>query len=68
MKNLIILTVNKEGRMNFNLEDSMVIAENLIRAIEAQEKGEMNENLLLKLEATLMCFQHHIKSLSGDLK
>lgn len=54
---------NLGGRMNFNLEDAMTITENLIRAIEKQENGEQNEEMMLKLEATLMCFQHHIKNL-----
>lgn len=49
--------------MNFNLEDSLQIAENLIRTIEAQENNG-NEEMLLKLEATLKCFQHHILTLT----
>jgi hypothetical protein len=50
--------------MKFNLEESLTIAENLIAAIIHQENGEKNKVLILKLEATLKCFQHHIKTLT----
>lgn len=54
--------------MNYTLDKALETAENIIRAIESQEKGEQNEELILKLEATLMCFQFHINTLMRGLK
>jgi len=51
--------------MNYDLENSLVIAEMLIAAIE---KGTESDEMLLKLEATLKCFQFHIKTLTGGLQ
>ena len=53
--------------MNYTLDQALDTAANLIRAIESQENGEQNETLILKLEATLMCFQHHINQLTKEL-
>lgn len=50
--------------MNYTLEESLTIAENLISAIKTCK----DKDLILKLEATLMCFQFRIKTLSKELQ
>jgi hypothetical protein len=49
--------------MDYTLNDALQIAENLISAI----KGCKDEEMTLKLEATLMCFQFHIKTLTNGV-
>jgi hypothetical protein len=51
--------------MSFSLEESLDYAEQIIKCIE---RNEEDEEMLLKLEATLMCFQFHIKTLTGGLQ
>ena len=51
--------------MNYTLEESLDKAESLINDIKIQQRGENDEDILLKLEAVLMCFQKHIKTLGG---
>lgn len=51
--------------MNFSLEESLDYAEQIIKCIE---RNEEDEEMLLKLEATLMCFQFHIKTLTKELQ
>jgi hypothetical protein len=46
--------------MDYSLNEALDIAENLIRAI----KGCRDDEMILKLEATLMCFQFGIKILT----
>ena len=50
--------------MNYTLEESLNYSEKLIEFIKTAEKDNDHE-MILKLEATLMCFQFHIKSLGG---
>lgn len=47
--------------MKFTLEESLTIMENLIKVIKSN--ADKNEELVLRLEATLKCFQHHVRSL-----
>jgi len=45
--------------MNYTLEESLTIANNLIKAFNRST----DKNIQLKLEAMIKCFQYHIKSL-----
>ncbi len=49
--------------MDCTLEVALNTAHNLIRAI----KNCQDEEMILKLEATLMCFQFHIKTLTNGV-
>lgn len=50
--------ITKEDKMNYTLEESLTITENLIKVFN----NTTDENMQLKLEAMIKCFQHRIKS------
>jgi len=68
MNQIIWIVSNKGVNMNYTLEESLDKAESLINAIKIQQRGENDEDILLKLEAVLMCFQHHINTLTRSSK
>lgn len=47
--------------MNYNLKDTMTITENLIKVFNRTT----DENMKLKLEAIIKCFQYHLNSFKG---
>jgi hypothetical protein len=49
--------------MNYTLEVTIAICENFIKMFKAAERNGADKKYLLELEALIMTYQHHIRSL-----